>query len=223
MSQEDLEKQKAELAAAEEKIKKEKEEEEKKKKESEEAEAKKKEEEEDEKLKSIVGDKAAVAAILEAKRKANAEAKEYRLKLAEIEKKIKSAEDLDLEKKGEFEKIADKAKSELKETQEKFKKQIILSAVKSEAIKAGAIDPDVHKLIDISEIKVDNEFNVSGAAEAVAAYKKMKPEFFGEEELEPEENKKATLKEKILGKETEGKKPRELIAAGLKERAKKKK
>lgn len=225
MSPEDLEKKKAELAAAEEKIKKEKEEEEKKKKEKEEELEKEKEKEEEEKLKSIVGDKEAVTALLEAKRKANAEAKEYRLKLAEMEKKIKDAEDKDLEKKGEYEKLAAKAKADLEEAQRKFKEQLITNALKIEVTKAGAIDPDVYKMVDRSGIKVDNDFNVTGAEEAVAAYKKLKPQLFGEESQEPEDSGKpgGTLRDTVLkGAGETSKKPRQLIADAFRQKKKKK-
>lgn len=213
---EELEKKKAEIQAAEEKLKKEKEEEEQKKKEAEEEAEKAKAKEEEEKIKSIVGNSEAVAALLEAKRKANAEAKSQRLELEEMKKKIKEAEDKELEKKGEFEKIAAKSKVELEETTKKFKTKLIADAVKIEAIKQGAIDPEISKLIDTSEIKVDNDFNVTGAEDAVKAYKKLKPEFFGEESREPEGSKKPGLREKILGKGQEGKKsPRQLIVSGL--------
>lgn len=223
MSPEDLEKKKAELKAAEEKLKLEEEEKQKKKKEEEEAEAKKKETEDEDKVKKMLGDSDAILSLLESKRKANAEAKEYRLKLEAIEKKLKDQEDEDLKKKGDHEKLAEKTKVELEDTKKKFEAKLIDDAITLESIKQKIIDPDLAKLVPKDGVKVDKDFTVTGQEEAVASYKKLKPEFFepGEEKLNPEDSKKPGLRKKILGGSEEKKSALSKIKDGLQSSKKK--
>ena len=54
--------------------------------------------------------------------------------------------------------------------------------MEKEAVKAKIVDIDLVPLIPRKEVKIDDSFEVTGAKEAVEAYKKDKPDFFSEDE-----------------------------------------
>ena len=64
-------------------------------------------------------------------------------------------------------------------TTNKIKERTRDAELRAAATAAGIRDPDLIPLIDKSTITIDDEGNVTGAAEAVAAFKTKKPEFFG--------------------------------------------
>ncbi len=146
-----------------------------------------KEEEEDKKLESMVKDKDAAKALIEAKRKANAEAKEYRLKLEEIQKKQGEADDETLKEQKKFEELANKKDIELKEKEAKFIKQTKIAALKIEAVKQKIKDSDDVRLIDLEDVKIDDSYNVENAQEIVEEFKESKAHLFkGDEEDDDE-------------------------------------
>jgi hypothetical protein len=56
--------------------------------------------------------------------------------------------------------------------------RIIRAELKAEAIKAGMVDLDGLKLADLTAVKLDEQGNVTGAAEMLAALKESKPYLF---------------------------------------------
>jgi len=56
--------------------------------------------------------------------------------------------------------------------------RIIRAELKAEAIKAGMVDLDGLKLADLTTVKLDDQGNVTGAAEMLAALKESKPYLF---------------------------------------------
>lgn len=168
-----------ELKKQQEAEKKAKEEEQRKEKEEEERAAKEKEEEE--KLKKIMGDSEAVASILEAKRKANAEAKAYRLELEKLKKEQEEAKKKALKDEGKFKELAEKEKKEKEDLEKKVKEMMIDNALRAEAVTQKIIDPDGVKLADKSKVTIGDDYNVEGAKEAIEALKESKAYLFSEE------------------------------------------
>jgi len=134
----------------------------------------------DPKIAELQKDPDAVASILEAKRKANAEAKAYREKLEKLEKEQQEAANKALEEQGKYKELNEKLKTEKDEIIVKFKAKIVEMALTNEAIKAGISDPDVVAIIDVKDVKIDDDFNVENAAEIIEAFKEAKPHFFGD-------------------------------------------
>lgn len=56
--------------------------------------------------------------------------------------------------------------------------RIIRAELKAEAVKAGMVDLDGLKLADLSAVKLDEQGNVTGAAEMLTALKEAKPYLF---------------------------------------------
>lgn len=73
----------------------------------------------------------------------------------------------------------DAAKAPLQQKVEKVNQRILDTELRSSAIQAGLADMDLLPLLDRSKITVDDDGNVTGVAEAVAEFKKKKPEYFG--------------------------------------------
>ncbi len=179
------------------------------KKETEEKERKEKEEED--KLEALVKDKDAAKGLLEAKRKANAEAKELRLKVEAFEKEKKEAEDKGLEDEKKWEELAGKKEAELKEKEAKFIKQTKIAALKMEAIKQNIKDSDDVRLIDLENVKIDESFKVENAQEVIEDFKESKSHLFkGDDDEEDDETKLAdgsttpNLRDKVKGGASEG-------------------
>lgn len=114
---------------------------------------------------------------------------------AEAERRAaKVAQDAALaEAKAVAEEAAAKALSE-RDTQastriEKVRTRAINAELRAAAIAAGIMDLDLVSLVDKSKIKVDDDDNIVGVDEAIAALKASKPKFF---EAEPEPKKKVT-------------------------------
>jgi hypothetical protein len=139
----------------------------------------------DPKLAELMKDPDAVQALLEQKRAANAEAKKYREKLEEIETAKQKAQEDALKEQGKFKELAETAQKEKDEAEKKFKAKLVELALMTEAIKQGIVDPDGVKLVDASQIKVDKDWNVEGAKEAVEALRAAKPYLFEKKEGAP--------------------------------------
>ncbi len=164
-----------------------------------------KEEEEDKKLESMVKDKDAAKALIEAKRKANAEAKEYRLKLEEITKKQGEADDEKLKKDNKYKELSEKQDAEMKEDKVKFTKRAKIEALKTEAIKQNIKDADDVRLIDLGGVKIDDSYNVENAQEVVEEFKGNKAHLFKGDDDDDDETKLAesnrtpNLRDKVAG------------------------
>ena len=145
-----------------------------------EIERKKKEEEEiDPTIKSIIdGGPDAIAKLLEAKRTANAEAKEQRLALEKINTEKSEAEKKKLEEEGKFKELAEKAATEAEALKKKTNELFIDQALQVEAMKQGIVDIDGIKLADRSKITIDEAHDVTGAEEAIKDLMTRKPYLF---------------------------------------------
>ncbi len=129
---------------------------------------------------ALMKDPDAIAALIKTKQGANAEAKTYRLKLEALEKAEKEAKDKALVEQGEFKTLAERAKAETEQAKTSFKKRLVDLTLKTEAITAGSVDPDLVVLaVDRAGIKVSDDMeSVEGVKEAVEALKKAKPHLF---------------------------------------------
>lgn len=67
----------------------------------------------------------------------------------------------------------------------KIKQRAADAELRAAAASMGIVDTDLIPLIDRSTITVDDEGNVTGAAEAVTAFKAKKPEFFRQQQQQP--------------------------------------
>jgi len=168
---------------------------------------------------ALMKDPDAIANLLRTKRDSNAEAKAYRLKLEAKEKAENEAKEAALKEQGKFKELAESAKSENEKAVSSFKKKLADLTIKNEAIALGSIDPDLVVLaVDRAGIKVsDNLETVEGAKEAVAALAKVKPHLFkepGQTGTPPPGTPKPHLKG-ILGQPSEGSKPHEDLTYGF--------
>ncbi len=134
----------------------------------------------DDQIAQIMKDPEAIKALLEAKRAANAEAKELRLKQEAADKVKKDQEEAALKEQNKFKELAEKKEGELTAAKSAFNKRLIDTHLKIEALAAGALDEDaVIALAGRTDIKVGENFEVTGVKEAVEALKKGKPHLFG--------------------------------------------
>ena len=99
----------------------------------------------------------------------------YKRKAEALEKAQEDAEKKRLADQGEFKTLAEKADAKAKAAQERLK----LATVKGLAAQSGIIDPDLIAIADLSGVTVDDDGSVSGATEAIEAFKAAKPAFFG--------------------------------------------
>ena len=130
-------------------------------------------------IKSIIdGGPDAVAKLLESKRTANAEAKDYRLALEKINTEKSEAEKKKLTEEGKFKELAEKAETEATALKKKTQELFIDQALQVEAMKQGIIDIDGIKLADRSKITIDEAHNVTGAEEAIKDLMTRKPYLF---------------------------------------------
>ena len=130
-------------------------------------------------IKSIIdGGADAIAKLLEAKRTANAEAKEQRLALEKINAEKSEAEKKKLEEEGKFKELAEKSEAEATALKKKTQELFIDQALQVEAMKQGIIDIDGIKLADRSKVSIDETHNVTGAEEAIKDLMTRKPYLF---------------------------------------------
>ncbi len=95
----------------------------------------------------------------------------YRLRATEAEKKAAEAAEA-------AKKAAEEAEGRAKKAEEAAQVRIIKAEMKTHAIKAGIVDLDGLTLADLSQVKIDEQGEVTGAEEAIAALKKAKPYLF---------------------------------------------
>lgn len=133
-------------------------------------------------IKSLQDDPDGIKKLLDTKRAANAEAAKYRKKLEQIQSAQDAADKKALEEQGKFKELADKAESEKTAVVEKFTRRSKFIGLKIEAIKQGIIDPDVIEIIPLSDVEIDDDFNVINAAEIITDFKSKKPHFFKADE-----------------------------------------
>jgi hypothetical protein len=127
--------------------------------------------------------KAAYAEI----QKLRAEQKENRLALEEADRKKRDDEQADLEKKAEWEKLAqsradelDNLKAEAEQMKAARRDDAVKMAIANEAAKAGFADPnDAYNLADLSVVEVNDGNDVSGADQAIKALIAAKPYLVG--------------------------------------------
>jgi len=130
-------------------------------------------------IQSIIdGGPDAVAKLLEAKRTANAESKDYRLALEKINTEKSEAEKKKLEEEGKFKELAEKSATEAEVLKKKTNELFIDQALQVEAMKQGIVDIDGIKLADRSKISIDEVHNVTGAEEAIKDLMTKKPYLF---------------------------------------------
>lgn len=100
------------------------------------------------------------------------ENKAQRLARQEAEKKAQEAID-------QAKKAKDEADGRVSQAQQAANERIIRAELKAEAVKAGVVDLDVLKLVDLSKLKINDQGEVEGGAELIKQLKESKPHFFG--------------------------------------------
>lgn len=73
---------------------------------------------------------------------------------------------------------ADLLEKKLEELQHESEARVIRAELKAEAIRAGVIDADGLKLLDISELRLSESGELEGASALMARFKKAKPWLF---------------------------------------------
>ncbi len=173
----------------------------------------------DPKIAELMKDPDAIAELLKTKRSANAEAKTYREKLEALEKKRQDDEKKALEDQGKFKDLAEKEKGEKVELAKRFSERAIVNELKTEALKAGIINSDDVALADRSAVKADENFVVTGAAEAIEALKKSKPYLFTAADdrtpMPPPGAPPPKLKDKLFNPNLESESPEARITRGF--------
>lgn len=113
------------------------------------------------------------------------EAASYRTEKKELSKerdilknRFDEAERAKLEEEGKFKELYEKKQKELDEERKATERKMIRSEVKAAAIAAGFIDLDLLSTIPMTEVKIDESGDVSGALEAVEKFKTNKPYLF---------------------------------------------
>jgi hypothetical protein len=132
-------------------------------------------------IKEIMGSPDSVKDLLEKKRAANAEAKKYRLQLEKVKKDQAEADAKKLKDQEKYKELSEKLQGEKETAEGKFKTQVVKLALRIEASKQGITDPDLIDLIDTSDVKISEDYEVENAAEVITAFKEKKPNFFKKE------------------------------------------
>lgn len=104
----------------------------------------------------------------ESYQKAVDEAKKAKARSAQLEQEAESRKQEELKAQGKFKEIAESQATQiatlekkLKEDNAKYAAKVVTSQIRAEAAKLGCVDPDaLLKLMDMSEIEVDGEFNI---------------------------------------------------------------
>lgn len=100
------------------------------------------------------------------------ENKAQRIARQDAEKKAQEAADA-------AKKASEEAQAAIAKAQQASNERIIRAELKAEAVKAGVVDLDVLKLVDLSKLKLNDQGDVEGAADLIKALKESKPHFFG--------------------------------------------
>ncbi len=101
------------------------------------------------------------------------ENKGWRLKATEQEQAAKAAKEA-------ADKAASDATAKIAEATTAAEQRVIRAEIKAAAVKAGMIDLDGLKMLDLSGVKLDENGEVIGADELLADAKKAKPYLFGD-------------------------------------------
>lgn len=120
----------------------------------------------------------AIQKLLDAKRTANAEAKEKRLELEKINIEKTEAEKKKLESEGKFKELAEKSEAKASALEKKTQELFIDQALQVAAMKKGIIDIEGIKLANRSMVTIDETHNVTGADEAIKDLLERKPYLF---------------------------------------------
>lgn len=114
------------------------------------------------------------AALLSDLTKKKGELAETKQKLDTYTSEAEARQAEELKTKGEFEKLWNAEKQE----KESVKSQLIRAELRAFAAQEGIIDIDVIDLIPKEKVKLNDQHQVSGAEDAVKAFKASKPHFF---------------------------------------------
>ena len=74
---------------------------------------------------------------------------------------------------------AESLEQKLEDFQRQSDMRLVRAEMKAEAIRAGMIDLDGLKLLDISEVRLNERSEIDGASELMGRFKKSKPWLFG--------------------------------------------
>lgn len=112
-----------------------------------------------------------------------AELKDIRRKQAAYRTRMREAEkQVELLKSEKEVAVKDSTTKAVAEAEARFSeaanKRLVKSEVRAQALAAGLIDKDVLSLMDISEITIDDDGEVTGVDEAIEAFKTSKPYLF---------------------------------------------
>jgi hypothetical protein len=107
-----------------------------------------------------------------------AEAASYRIRARDAEEARQAAEARATQAAADAARQVQEAQAAAAATANRIKERTRDAELRAAAQQAGIRDPDLIPLIDRGAITVDDEGNVTGAAEAVAAFKAKKPEYF---------------------------------------------
>lgn len=101
-------------------------------------------------------------------------------KLAQANAEKETSEKLAIEHADNLKKVSEEVAAKLVEENTKRDQRIIRAELKAEAVKLGVIDLDVLKLADTSKLTLDDDGEVVGGVELIAALKVSKPWAFSE-------------------------------------------
>ncbi len=104
-------------------------------------------------------------------RKMREENKKWRLKASENEKAALEASEA-------AKKASEEAQAAIAEHANKTEQRLIRSELKAVALKAGIVDLDGLKLVDMKDVKLNPDGEVEGADAAIEALRKAKPYLF---------------------------------------------
>jgi hypothetical protein len=107
----------------------------------------------------------------------------YRVKLQEMEKVAKDAQE-------SAERVKKEEETKRTETQKQADERILRSELKAIALKAGMIDTDGLKLADLSKVKLLETGEIEGADALMEDLKKSKPYLFGQTQNSTSTDKK---------------------------------
>lgn len=140
------------------------------------------------------------------------ENKGWRLKAHEQEQAAKSAAEA-------AQKAVDESAAKVAEAHTSATQRVIRAEMKAAAIKAGLVDLDALQMLDLSSVKLDENGEVTGADDVLAAAKKAKPYLFGDAKTSSTQQppKPAEMKPKKVSEMSEAEKAaaRERIRRGL--------
>ncbi len=79
----------------------------------------------------------------------------------------------------DWQKRAESAEAALVQSQSEANARLVRAELKAEAVKAGMVDLDGLKLLELADVRLTEDGEVAGAAELLARLKRAKPWLFG--------------------------------------------